>query len=411
MEKREITELDEMLGIYENSEYLKSNLLMGAKYKTSILGNKLIAISLSHLEYKEKGNSGDRTVRSQVTAAEIKALLNGNDGSFYKQINSAAAALTGQVMGMSNPETQSFKYISVIKTSEYRNGLFTVEYHEALSEYLMDIKKNYTILNLPLMLSFKNVYSFRLYELLRSRTFLPKNVKKNINKFKVSFSLAELKFSMGAVNADSDKVKEELANRKNPNYEKAILNATEQVYKKWGDFKKAVMDPAVAEINGNKLSDISISYTTKKMGQGGSVYQIDFIVTKENNDYKNEIVLTQEEKDEVLEQISELIEEPLKLKDIRSIAEAASYDFEKIETAYKIAKTNDDKIDNLTGFLIMAIKEEYELVEKKEKPKNKKSPAKKVTKNKFTDFEQHNYDYADLEKKIYEKAREEIVVE
>ena len=62
---------------------------------------------------------------------------------------------------------------------------------------------------------------------------------------------------------------------------------------------------------------------------------------------------------------------------------------------------NDAEINNITGWLVKAIEENYQ------KPTSKKSNNKiKATKNKFNDFQQRNYsddEIADLEKKLLSK--------
>ena len=75
-------------------------------------------------------------------------------------------------------------------------------------------------------------------------------------------------------------------------------------------------------------------------------------------------------------------------KDIPAIARAANYDITKIKKATSLFKSQTTKINNITGWIIRAIENDYEV---KSKPK----------KNSFNNFKQHdNYDMEELERKL-----------
>ena len=54
---------------------------------------------------------------------------------------------------------------------------------------------------------------------------------------------------------------------------------------------------------------------------------------------KKERVLTTEEKDTVLDEILDLIEEKISIKDCKAIAEAANYEIEKVKRSTRLPKT------------------------------------------------------------------------
>ena len=191
--------------VLETVQYQKSNFIISGKYKSSLLENKLMAISLSKLQYAEE--TSDSLV-SRIKASELRELLKGNSGSFYQKLDEAARKMTGKTIGISNPEEKRFCYLAVVIMSKYENGEFIIEYNKHLKKYLCNIKQNFTILNLSLMLSIDNGYGFRLYELLKSKAYYPKGYENRTKSetFLVKYSVAELKLLLGIVNAELDTV-------------------------------------------------------------------------------------------------------------------------------------------------------------------------------------------------------------
>ena len=89
-----------------------------------------------------------------------------------------------------------------------------------------------------------------------------------------------------------------------------------------------------------------------------------------------------------MEQVQSFIEEKIRLSDIKAILEAAEYDIDKIEYAYRLSQKATG-IENLTGWLISAIKNGYE------EPMSGKENMK-------IHFEQQELDLEMLEKALVE---------
>lgn len=68
---------------------------------------------------------------------------------------------------------------------------------------VIELKDNFTVLNLPTMLRFTRNYSYRLYEILKSKCYYPKYVPigQRTDKFQFRLDLLELKFTIGVLNA------------------------------------------------------------------------------------------------------------------------------------------------------------------------------------------------------------------
>jgi hypothetical protein len=80
-------------------------------------------------------------------------------------------------------------------------------------------------------------------------------------------------------------------------------------------------------------------------------------------------------------------------KDILTIVKASGNDISKCNTAKNILCQQTQKIQNVAGWLIRAVTENYQTVSKK--------PA--VKKNSFHDFQQRDYDFDALEKALIKR--------
>lgn len=372
---------------FEEIEYKKSNFLISAKYKSSLLENKILAVSLTKVRKDENGQ-----LISTVTASELKKYMKKTNGSFYDQLYSCADNLANRQIVMEDRENNKFVILNIVQTAFYDNGKFTIKYNSDLEKYLYGLQQNFTKLSLPVMMSFKSVYSFRLYELLKSKAYYPKDKKKSENLFRITFSLSELKLDLGAVNSSYDRVQRVLKSS-SPDYDKAVEAAKEKTFARWGDFKDRVIDVAVKEINSMPEACMHVSYELGKSGRGGKVYEVSFIVKLTNG--MSEIT----EPDVVLgpsitadmnivEMIDNLLEdEDMRVKDIKSIAIAAENDFERVKNAYDIYRKQKVHAANFTGWMIAAIKNGY-------------TASKRYSGSSFHDFEQNEYDFDQLEMEL-----------
>lgn len=359
-----IKEKSDNITIIDNDDYSKPNFLISAKYKSSLMANKVLAISLSRLQEAE--DSKDGVLISDIKASEIKKLVGGNQGSFYRTLEKTAREMTGRTIGISDPESHMFAYTAVITQAVYAKGIFRIEYNRHLTKYLKEIKRNFTRLKLSVMLTFQNVYAFRLYEILKSEAYPRTYRQKGTNIYIKRFSIAELRFLLGVANAELNVVQSILSDKKNPDYEKAYEKTPEKVMDTWSDLKRYALDPAVREIN--HISDISVEYATSRSGYGGKVDHVEFkiILNGEDEEITDKTLDDTEilAEDDAIDQTYELFKGALKMKDVRSIVKEAGCDFVKIRNAYEVLSSQHD-VNNITGFMIKAIQEGYQKVPKK----------------------------------------------
>lgn len=372
---------------FEDIEYKKSNFLISAKYKSSLLENKILAVSLTKVRKDENGQ-----LISTVTASELKKYMKKTNGSFYDQLYSCADNLTNRQIVMEDRENNKFMILNIVQTALYDNGRFTIKYNSDLERYLYGLQQNFTKLSLPVMMSFKSVYSFRLYELLKSKAYYPRDKKKAENLFRITFSVSELKLDLGAVNSSYDRVQRVLKSS-SPDYDKAVEAAREKTFARWGDFKDRVIDVAVKEINSLPEACMNVSYELGKSGRGGKVYEVAFIVKLMNTAaelvepdviFKDVVAADMG----VVEKIDSLLEdEDMRVKDIKAIAIAAANDYSRVENAYAIYRKQKVKAANFTGWMIAAIQNGYK-------------ESKKFSGGSFNDFEQNEYDFDQLEMEL-----------
>lgn len=375
--------------LISRDDYSKSNFLISAKYNSSLLENKLLAISFADLDHLHMEENG--VLVSEIPANTIRKLLGSKSGSFYDQLDNAAQGMTSRSIGAKDPDKNKFDYYAFIIRAQYENSTFRIYFNPFMKDYLVNLKTKFTRLSLTTMLSFKSVYSFRLYELLKSEAYKSRPI---------SYSVSELKLELGVVNAELDAVQRFLKGNETPDYDKAIEKSPEKHYENWRDFRKYVIEVAIEEINESPKTGIVVSYDTVKHGRGGKVHQIIFTV-EDCEDTMTEISskpvvepLSDDEKIDRLFLVRDILEKAgLSAKDIRAIAEAAEYDVDKVQKAWAIAESQSSPIDNIVGWLIKAIQEDYDRSAKDNTSDNKRKSSK-------DSFMQNSYDFEEIERQF-----------
>ena len=382
---------DKSVEYYSKSLTLfKANTLIDSKYKSSLLEARLFAISLSKINEAIEDKEG--TLIVNLWASDIKSLIPNNTGSFYTQLSNAAHSLTGRVVGISDPEKQIFHYMSVVNNAHYENGKLTLEFNKNLRPYFKDITTPYTQMNLLELLAFDSPFSFRLFEVIKSRCYTPKGMKE-LSAWKLDFNLSELKLMIGAVNSALESVQRILNDSKTPDWDRAVQASPERMYDNWGDFRKRVILPAVQEINDK--TSYNVIFDPLRSGRGGKVNGITFYVRLKES-IKNEETVAEEKpasplsEEEIIDYIFELAPFKMKIREALTIADAASNDTEKIKTAFDVLNNSKGDIDNPVGFIISAIEKGFTVSEKYTSKK----------KNQFNEMIHTDYDFDEIEKRL-----------
>ena len=369
------------------NEYPKSNLLISAKYRSTLLENRLLAVSLAMSDqFIIEPNNDKAPIVHSISVSELRKMFGANRGSFYQQLNQAAASMTGKTLGMTSADSKTFDYIAVVTRATCKDGIFTIEYNGALRNLISDIKKNFSRLSLDIMLSFTNCYAFRLYELLKSKCYQRKGEAER-DSYNLKFSLSELKLEMGVINSGLDSVQKVLRNQKVPDYDKAVEASPEKMFNNWGDFRRKVLEKAINEINS--VSDLSVEFDVIKQGKGGKVHDVIFVVKKrkkvtEIKSVKESSSLSDDEKLEKLFEIKNILGEEFSVGDAKTIAEKADYDLDSIRAAKEIFSSSKSRIENPVGWMLSAVENGYS------------RPSAKPKHN----FQERDYDFDALEKRF-----------
>ena len=385
------SEFTEMQSTPTRNEYSKSNILINAQYKGSLMMNKLMAISFAYPDrFCDVGNG---TIVFEMSISEISDILHRKGGSLYDDISSAASSLSGYTIGYNDREAKCFNYSALITETDCRDGVLKIYYNAKFRNEIQNLTKHFTKLRLDVMTSFKSVHAFRSYENLLSKCYAKYAVGENDDEhYVMSYSVGEIKMVLGIIDVTDKKIKKALENKSgNIDYDYISSLAKDQSYSRYNNFHARVLLPAINEINSisEKYPDVGIhvAMATKKEGLGGKVYRLEFDVirVKQRNDEDivENIELSETEKAELLDYILDELPVRANFSEARKIAEVAKYNKSKIKNAIEIAKEQGE-LNNVIGFIIAAINDGY-----------------KQTKSKSnSDFEQHRYDFDELESQI-----------
>ena len=380
--------------------FKKSNYLINTKYKMTATEHKIFNLSLAKVKYDEKEN---RPI-AVLSAKEVQEILNIKGNSVYSQMKTIANKLTGsKKILIEDKVNKKFSSMILISVCTYvaGKGKMIVKFEPDTTDLVLNLKPSYTKLKLNIYKHLSNFHAMKLYEIFKSNMF-----KGDI--LDITYGINDIKFATLMI-LTNEKIDDALVAGKISIEEAIEESAKNSGYNTYSSFKRA-LDTAVKEIND--YTDINVNMKMIRTGVGGKVTKVRFIVTEKEQNIisvdENVDVLAYDEKEvdddelfELIDKLREIIPEPLKLKDYKTILEVAKYDITLIKEKYKIMKMNDAEINNITGWLVKAIEENYQ------KPTSKKSESKiRTTKNKFNDFQQRNYsddEIADLEKKLLSK--------
>ena len=364
MEKQDIIPYE------QENNLLKLNNLIDSKYRGSLLESKVLYATLQAVQNKQM-EVVDNGYRVSLKAGELKRITKSNSGSFYKSLRPVAQSLMNRSYGIESPDDDYFKYVHLISECEYDNGEFSVTFSRNSKNLIMNLSKNYTSLPRENMMSFKSVYSFRMYEILKRHSYYKKSVpiQERSNVFQFQIGLSELKLQVGTVNAELDTVRKVLNNSEYPDYDKAVKVSPEEIYPSFAEFNRNVLKVAQKEIC-EKTDDMTFTYEPLKGGRSHSVYAIEFIVDLNK---KGTEVEPKERKKEIsdddifeieMKTMQLLSSYGCKIADVRQVCKQSGYDFERIKKAVEVLEQSNSEIESVVGFLISAIKNDYHTIKK-----------------------------------------------
>ena len=299
----------------------------------------------------------------------------------------------------------------VVTYASYDNGLFSLDINGHVLPYLINPAPPFTKTVLNDMRKFGGMrksknFALRLYEIISTWLFLIDD--KKMDYVKKYYSLEEIKIRTGLIREVNDQL--EAALDKN-GITPAALNIAGDLYPIWGDFKRRMLDPAIAEIN--QTQSMNITYDPKYAGRGKKVLGITFTIKRsqipqvaEHGENSVQPELTSGNTD-LADTVRRMIPYALPRKDIEAIIDAAGGNIDVIRKAYNAVcnyRKSGNIIRSYTATLISAIREDWSdspvasSNAPSGKPKKRKSFAQSH-KEKYG-FSNNSYDFDELEKEI-----------
>ena len=367
MKKTKIVELPET-----NEILSRSNKLILSRYSATLVENKIMALSFKRVKLNKNGNPA-----VVFTTNELRKLTGVRGNGFYDQLKIAAAGLMNKMVYMEDEQAQSFSFINLIQKAEYREGSFTVVFTNESKALLYDLKSNFTSMSIDTLFSFKTNHAYRLYEILKVHEY---KIGDNNKPVEIVYPLSDLKLQLNCINTEGKKVKIELM-KPHPNYDKIVNDLdTEKKFESWYEFKRRVLEKAIKEIN--QTTELNISYDPIRTGRGGKTTAVRFYLQRKIVEKNNTVESKETTRSEMVGKVKEIIKDVnLSRKDCISLLKASDNNLDKIETAYELAKKQED-IVNFVAWMISAIKNEYEKpVEVVEGSQEKAERVKKIKEN------------------------------
>ena len=355
-----------------SSKYYKSRRLISSIFKGNLNENKIVAYCVYKINRQLYTEDETGSIRVCMKAKELRPLLGGNDGSFYKTLKNISKSLPGRTIGIERDDIECFAFMSFIPTAIYADGTLNIEFNKYLNHILTNLEKgNFSGYNWLEMMKYESNYSFRLAELLQQDVYLPKKGPQKTS-WKIEYGISELKFKLGVIDTDKyPDAKDLMDNRRGqPDYDAALDLITQKLkkneslkYSVFADFKRYCIEPAVDEINEKSSLDITCDY--KKGGANNKVYSVVFLIRLKTQQKEEESVNdnnNQIDEDDFIDLIHSIIP-GLTTKEARALAIASDYKLDIISEKYNMSLGK--KIDNLVGWLIDAIKKDYKMPETK----------------------------------------------
>lgn len=374
----------------------KANQLITGKHKINAIEQKIFNLSLAKVKF-------DKTLGrpvAELTVKEMRDILDCKGNSIYRHIQNLSHTLRDRTIIINNMENDEYLMIGLINIVEYRNGVMKLKFEPECTDLVLNLKSNYTKLDLSLYKKLNNIYAMRLYEIFKS------NIYKSEDSLSLTYGINNLKLTIGMIQINDEIHK---AIIRGDDIEEVIENCDGvDSLKDSSNFRRA-LNTAIDEIND--ITDIYVEYELIKKGKGGKIRAICFTITDKSKLKKIKVKsddIKQQEKndtpsgDEIISlmfEIKMVIKEELSINDYRQLLECANYDKNKVLEKYELAKKVKN-IDNLMAWMLSAIKNDYKTVETKADKKEQNGI------NKFNDFEQRNYSdeqLEELEKKLLAK--------
>ncbi len=252
--------------LLDTRSYVKSNEMISAKYRSTLLENQVMAIALTRIEENNKDDSNQ--LEAKLYPGELKRLVS-DDAHIYRDLKTLAKSITGHTMFLEDGKG-NFKAFSIIPNADYQDGVFTIKFNRVLKEHLLGMERNFATLELSVMTSFTKNSAFRIYELLKKDLFRA-NPSVNGGCVDVEYNLFEFRFLIGIANSDNIHVQNRIKTMKEIDWEELyhVLekngSKSDIKFKTTDKLQKDCLKPAQEELA--EKSDLRFEYELERIGR------------------------------------------------------------------------------------------------------------------------------------------------
>ena len=360
---------------------------------------------------QQTGTDYSKGLVAQIRNDELRRIMNNKSGSYYSAVEKLLSpnttdpnTLRNNLVFMAPDDSGMLGYTELITGCCYDkdSGCMFIKFNgeESVRRELLNLKKNYSLLPTKFMMTVKSIYTYKIYALIEDRIgkedFLRK--RKNLppaKEYNFEFQFGELKFLLGIFDIAKDaKIRKALSSSKKVDFNKLAeeleKNGEGAVTRKYSELKRYALNKAEKEINEREDSEYIIKFSSVGNGRGNKTVAVIVNVKRKfgATDVIDKKELSDEEKLNFVDSLRNTVIGNLPLVDLMSIANVAEYSMSKINKAITIMENSGKTINSPTGFIIDAIKNDW----------NTNAKIEKTTD--FGNFEQRDYDFADLENKL-----------
>lgn len=302
--------------IYMPANYEKSNKLITGKSNMTLSEQKTIAYALRKLRDVQVARPDHRFteeemrmgIKVEMSPREfVREVFKGkNATSIGKVLSTIAAGLHSSTILLETEEgnPDNWKTYSFIKTCEYKDGVFSITFHEEASVYLVNLQDhgNFTLLDYNVVSELDSSYAVRVYEYIEKEYRRQVARDKSLKTVEFYVDMVEFKTSIGVIDPDNHKVKELLNAYPAPSnvrydYKERIelmekladidrnMNTTTKLqrrqackYNKFYELRRNVLEVAKSQINSVDFYNLSFDYEAVCAPGGKRVVGIHFTI-------------------------------------------------------------------------------------------------------------------------------------
>ena len=119
--------------LLQNLSLVKSNEMISAKYRSTLLENQIMAIALTRIEVNAKDK--DSPLEARLYPGELKRLIS-DKSHIYRDLKALSKTITGHTMFIEDNKG-NFKAFSVVPNADYQDGVFIIKFNNELKEHIL----------------------------------------------------------------------------------------------------------------------------------------------------------------------------------------------------------------------------------------------------------------------------------